>query len=117
MSKSDSSFVNGIKGEQLACQFFQNKGYKIIAQRYLCPFGEIDLVIKKGSKYTAIEVKYRKKFSQLHEAISKRKLQRIQQSFSFYLQEHKIISEDIAIDVLLIYPPQRIIHVQNCHLE
>ncbi len=117
MSRCDSSFVNGIKAEQLASQFFQNKGYEIIAQRYLSPFGEIDLIIKKGGRYIAIEVKYRKKLSQLQEAITKRQLLRIQQSFSFYLQDHNIIYEDIFIDVLLIYPPQRIIHIQNCHLD
>lgn len=117
MNKKTTSFSNGVQGEMKALLFFKNKGFEIIEQRYRSPYGEIDLIIKKQSHYKAIEVKYRKKFTQLHEAISHKQLERIQNSILFYLQDYKIQYESISIDALLIYPPDKIIHIENCCID
>jgi len=44
-------------GENLACRFLESKGYKIIGRNYLKPYGEIDIVAKKGRETIFIEVK------------------------------------------------------------
>lgn len=117
MTLSNSSFKNGLKGEELASRFFQNKGYSIVAHRYRCSFGEIDLIVQKDNNYKAIEVKFRKKFYQLHDAISNKQLLRIQESFLFFLQEKQLQYETISVDALFTYPPQKIIHIENCQID
>ncbi len=47
----------GIKGEQLACQFLEKRGHKIIITNYLKKWGEIDIVSKKANLIHFTEVK------------------------------------------------------------
>jgi putative endonuclease len=55
-TKTDKQIV-GAKGEQLACDYLAKNGYKIICRNYLKPYGEIDIIAKKGSVLYFIEVK------------------------------------------------------------
>ena len=47
----------GMLGEAIATQFFKNKGYRILAQNYRKPWGEIDIVVQKGETLHFVEVK------------------------------------------------------------
>jgi len=49
--------VVGDKGEEIACNFLINKGYKILNRNYLEKWGEIDIVAQKGNEIRFIEVK------------------------------------------------------------
>jgi len=44
-------------GESIAAQYLQNKGYKILEQNYRKPWGEIDIIAKKGKDIIFVEVK------------------------------------------------------------
>ena len=44
-------------GEDYACQYLKEHGYKIIERNYLKKWGEIDIVTKKAGKIHFIEVK------------------------------------------------------------
>ncbi|SHN49784.1 hypothetical protein IB67_10415 [Fervidobacterium riparium] len=45
------------KSEELAAQYLKKKGYKIESRNYRTPFGEIDIIAKKGNMYVFVEVK------------------------------------------------------------
>lgn len=45
------------KTEELAAQYLKKKGYKIESRNYRTPFGEIDIIAKKGNMYVFVEVK------------------------------------------------------------
>ncbi len=44
-------------GEDAACKWLLNNGYKVIERNYLKKWGEIDIITKKGNKIHFIEVK------------------------------------------------------------
>ena len=47
----------GNKGEDIACQFLTKKGFEVIERNHLRPWGEIDVICKKGNELRFIEVK------------------------------------------------------------
>lgn len=50
----------GDSGEELVAEYVQNQGYTILALNYRSPYGEIDLIARKGVTIACIEVKTRK---------------------------------------------------------
>ena len=44
-------------GEDLACEYLEKNGYKVIDRNYLKKWGEIDIVAKKDKKIHFVEVK------------------------------------------------------------
>jgi putative endonuclease len=49
----------GSKGETLAAEFFQQKGYEIVARNYRWHRGEIDLIVRRENWTIFVEVKTR----------------------------------------------------------
>lgn len=47
----------GNKGEDIACEYLSRKGFVVIARNYLKPWGEIDIICKKGTELRFVEVK------------------------------------------------------------
>ena len=47
----------GQSGEDLAAKYLENRGFVIVDRNYWKPWGEIDLVAKKGSELRFVEVK------------------------------------------------------------
>lgn len=50
---------HGAQAEQLAAQYLQRHGLKLIAQNYRSRFGEIDLIMHDGATIVFIEVRLR----------------------------------------------------------
>jgi putative endonuclease len=50
----------GLFGEQAAALFLQRLGYALIAQRWRCAAGEIDLVMRDGATLVFVEVRARR---------------------------------------------------------
>jgi putative endonuclease len=49
--------VTGNIGEDIACQFLEQKGFKILERNHLRTWGEIDIIAEKGNTVRFIEVK------------------------------------------------------------
>jgi putative endonuclease len=49
----------GHRAELIALWYLRCKGYRLVAQRYKAPSGEIDLIMKRGKHLAFIEVKAR----------------------------------------------------------
>ncbi|MDO8481920.1 MAG: YraN family protein [bacterium] len=47
----------GRDGEDIACQFLERKGFKILERNYRQPWGEIDIIAEKAGTIRFVEVK------------------------------------------------------------
>ncbi len=56
MAKSAKRTI-GDKGEDVACQYLEARGFTVIARNYLRPWGEIDIVAEKPDLLVFVEVK------------------------------------------------------------
>ena len=105
----------GNLGEKLAVQFLMKRGHKILEQNYLKPWGEIDIVGKKGDKYHFIEVKSvsgeipkdvihetkKETGFRAEENVHPHKLKRLYRTIETYLME-KSIENDWQLDVVTV---------------
>ena len=76
-SKKKKAYKFGLAAEKFAVIFLRLKGYRIIAERYRNPKGEIDILAIKGNILTVIEVKARQNLLQCAYSITPWKQQKI----------------------------------------
>ncbi len=103
-------------GESLACQFLMKRGFKVLDQNYLKPWGEIDIVAIKDKIYHFIEVKSvsceialdvihetnisRDKYRP-EENVHPQKLKRLYRTIETYLMENAI-ETDWQVDIVTV---------------
>ena len=108
-------YASGVKGEEIAKEFLQAKGYAIIAQNIFYPnIGEIDIIAKDGNILVFVEVRTRTDnvFGNPLETITKAKIKKIVNTSRKYLLEHKISCQGYRYDVIgILY--DKITHIEN----
>lgn len=94
----------GQRGEELAANFLQRKGYKLLQRNYRSRFGQIDIIAKEKKYFCFIEVKTRKSslYGLPKEAVSKFKQRRIARTALTYLKENRLIKTRARFDVISI---------------
>ena len=94
----------GKTGEDLACGELERRGYAIIARRYRCRCGELDVVARDGSTLVFVEVKARDShaFGDAAEAVTWQKQQRIVRLASEYVMRHHLNDTACRFDVVSI---------------
>lgn len=70
----------GKLAEYLIYCLYAIRGWRLIGRRYRTPFGEIDLITKKGAHYCFIEVKYRAQFHPSDSPVPPQQLGRLQRA-------------------------------------
>lgn len=95
----------GKVGEDLARQYLENKGYKILEKNFKCKLGEIDIIAQDKNEIVFVEVKSRNvlTYGKPAEAIDNIKIKHIYKTSEYYLLIHKKLNENIRIDVIEIY--------------
>ena len=103
MGKSD---LLGSWGESLAAEYLRKKRYEVVASRYHCRFGEIDLNMKNKKFLVFVEVKLRKsaRFASAMEYVDRRKQERIRLTASMYLSQNETNLQP-RFDVIEVYAP------------
>ncbi len=96
----------GAWGEAVAAEYLRRRKYEIVASRYHCRFGEIDLIARNREFLVFVEVKLRKNgnFAAPAEFVDRRKQDRIRITASLYLQSHPMQLQP-RFDVIEIYAP------------
>ena len=105
----------GTQFEQLAAQYLEKQGYRILETNFRCRQGEIDLIARDGRYLVFVEVKYRRGRSSGTplEAVSPLKQRQISKIALFYLNRYKLGEDQpIRFDVVGI-SPGGITHVEN----
>ncbi|MFH1508661.1 MAG: YraN family protein [bacterium] len=103
----------GKRGEEIACNFLQDLGYKIITVGWNCRYGEIDIIAHDKNELVLVEVKTRTshRFGSPEAAVTKQKMQRILNSAYIYLQTIK--PRRFRLDVVSIMLKQG----QKCEIK
>ena len=105
MREKDISFRRGKKGENFACDFLRDIGYKIIHRNWRCRWGEIDIIAKDGETLVFVEVKTAKsdKFGSPLDWVDGRKQEHLTKSALQYLMDE--VGEDVPVrfDVIAVH--------------
>ena len=93
----------GSRGEDIAADFLEKKGYKIIRRNYKTPLGEADIIVKDNNTVVFVEVKTRTSdaFGRPFEAVNYRKQEKFKKIALYYLKHNKIESP-VRFDVVSI---------------
>ena len=96
--------ATGNRGERIARWFLRTKGYRILTTNFRVRGGEIDLVCRQDDTLVFVEVKTRSNRlgGYPEEAVTVRKMQRLQTAIDVYLQRHLDARLPIRIDVISI---------------
>lgn len=95
----------GKMAEDMACDFLQKLGYKILARNFLYQKAEIDIICKKAGEIVFAEVKARMSNAMMEpqEAVTKGKMRRIISAADAFLQS--IDAEETArFDIITVMP-------------
>ncbi len=94
----------GKKGEDLASDYLQKKGYKVIEKNFKARYGEIDIIVRDRSD-TLVFVEVKTRVGDLYgepvEAILPRKLHEVIKTAEFYLLKDNL-DVDWRIDVVAV---------------
>lgn len=105
----------GAAYEQLAAEYLEQKGYRILERNYYTRTGEIDLIARDGRYLVFVEVKYRKDARDGHplEAVDSRKQGRIRRAAQVYLHARKLpLDTPCRFDVVGILG-EEVTHVED----
>lgn len=95
--------VIGQKGERIAAEFLEKKGYQIRERNFRCKLGEIDLIALQDEFLVFVEVKSRyHSESKINPLISmtRKKCSRIRLLGKMYLAKHNIKTRQPRFDVI-----------------
>lgn len=99
--------ATGRRAEFMSAWFLRLKGYRILAQRFKTPVGEIDLIARRGSVIAFIEVKARPSAAAAIESVSARQRARIARAALIFLQKRPDLAEhQMRFDLILVTPGQ-----------
>ena len=110
MVKFSQKRIFGNLGEDIACQFLERQGYKIIERNYLRPWGEIDIIAEKENVVHVIEVKSISRENTIgkesgpldyrpEELVSRKKLEKLSRTASLYMDSRRD-DREYQIDVV-----------------
>lgn len=102
----------GIAGEDRACMYLEQGGYKILQRNYRAGKGEIDIVAQAEDCLCFIEVKYRKhnKFGFPENFVTEKKMNKIMQTAEAYVLQHDWHGR-IRFDVVAITGEEIPVHI------
>lgn len=102
----------GRRAEAIAAWWLRLKGYRIVAQGYRSPLGEIDIVARRGGVVAFVEVKRRATHAGAIEAIQPRQRQRIARAARLYLQSTPALARlQPRFDAVVLVPGRRPRHL------
>ena len=94
--------VLGRHGEQLAAEYLQQAGFRVLDRNYRCPEGELDIVAAEHRVLVACEVKTRSGlvYGTPIEAITASKLRRLRRLAVRWVLTHGVIFDELRVDVI-----------------
>jgi putative endonuclease len=94
--------VLGRRGEQIATEYLERAGMRILDRNWRCAGGEIDIVAAEGQVLVICEVKTRSgtRYGTPLEAITRAKRTRLRRLAALWLAGHGVLFDEVRIDVI-----------------
>ena len=92
----------GAGGERAVAEWYEQRGYQVVARNWRCRDGELDLVLRKGRTLVFCEVKSRSSvaFGAPVEAVTRAKQARLRRLAALWLEEQpRARSSELRFDV------------------
>lgn len=103
MTSKKQTYKFGIMAERVAIILLFFKGYKILQWRYKTPFGEIDIIAKKGKTIIIVEVKARKGKLNIEQVLGLRQISRIQKASQCFISQNcKFQNYSLRLDFIAV---------------
>lgn len=85
----------GQQAENIACQYLQKQGCRLVTRNYLCKVGEIDLIMQDKAYLVFVEVRYRhvSAYGSGIESITKSKQSKLIKAANYYLQKNALLNK------------------------
>ncbi|MCA0426289.1 MAG: YraN family protein [Bacteroidetes bacterium] len=115
MKQESSTKEVGKKGEEIALNFLQKKGYELLERNYRAGRAEIDLIMKDKQTVVAVEVKTR--YNALYEperAVSKNQQKTLAMGIEVFLKNNKLVLP-ARFDIVTIHYQQN--KMEIAHFE
>jgi len=99
----------GYKGEFLAKNYLESKGYTFLMQNFCVKGGEIDLIMKKNNILVFVEVKTKltntlsQNTQDMHERITPQKIRFLERSIQLYCLKNRYALYDTDIQIDAVY--------------
>ncbi|HWB45313.1 MAG TPA: YraN family protein [Hyphomicrobiaceae bacterium] len=107
-------YRRGRIAEIVAAAFLLAKGYRILARRWRSPYGEIDLIARRGRRLAFVEVKRRPTQADAQAAITPRQSRRYARAAEFWISRHPAFAEhERALDIILVSPLRVPLHIEH----
>lgn len=99
------AFRLGISAESRAAAYLVAKGYRILARRWRCPLGELDIIARRRQTLIFVEVKARDRLDDAAEAVTLRQRTRIAGAAEAWLASNPAVRyADARFDAVLVAP-------------
>ena len=105
LAERQDRYRQGHWAETIAAAYLLAKGHRILARRFKCPAGEIDLIAIRGRRVAFIEVKRRPTQADCEAAITPRLRQRVHRAADLWLAKRpRYQTCDLGFDLIFIVP-------------
>jgi putative endonuclease len=113
-TKRRRAYARGRRAERLAAWWLRLHGYRILAQGFRVPAGEVDLIARRGGVLAIVEVKRRDSLAAACEAVGGRQQRRVRRAAEAYLQRHPELTRlQPRFDALLLAPRRLPRHIKG----
>lgn len=98
----------GKKAEDLAVDYLQKKGYKILVRNFRFQKAEIDIIAEKDNQIIVVEVKARSTdfFILPQEAVTKGKIKSIVSAANHFMEEFSK-DQEVRFDIISVLPDEK----------
>jgi len=103
MPRTEKQKTGGL-GEDIAVKHLEKHGYRILERNVRRPWGEIDIVVKRGKLLVFVEVKALKSTESLRpeDHLTSQKLHKFRRTCELYLQENNLTKQECRMDAIFI---------------
>ena len=92
----------GKHGEDLACRWLQQRGYRLAGRNLALSSGEIDILVRRGRHWVAVEVKTRRNHPAPERCVTRRQLDRIEAGLWSLSPQLRPRPSKLQIDIVAI---------------